>query len=554
MYDRLFSNVLFSNFVSKKVQRLWTILSLSFWLVGLAPSLLLGSDVAAQHHPTGPPSASTETEAPAAWDMQPQTVGGSHPFTGNGEGLEDPAFHTDLNGICTWRLTCGSTRAQMRWTPPGPFCFADASSNMPLVILLRGNGFGYRDYDYLQTHLARNGILSASVDVVAQPTATAHTNAANRVVSYLDSTCFDDFFVERFSSPNPIDFENMAIVGHSRGGETARFLADQLDSRAEYAVKAVVAMAPTFHTEKTIDGQIVEAFMMLYGSLDPDVTAQNAFASHDLAGRNEFSTPSPLDIDRSMKLLQGGDHAGFSDESFFGSGEAQRRVTRGYVHAFLRAWLRNDWRFYHNYVRGQSVPGGWSSVFHQFSTESKRLVVDNFEDGSAQISTVGGLVVPINVTGGVVEGPLDETPHAGKYLRFQPSSEGASVHWVIPEGALNLNNVLYLSFRIGQLTDGESTSAHVRVVGDLGTTSVNLDAYGGVPRPTTMCLESQVGLCTDPRDQGHMQTIRIPLSHFGSIGSFRSVILDLDYAADEEFIVDNLEFVDRLFIDVIGPF
>lgn len=465
----------------------------------------------------------------------------------------DPATHTDTNRLCSWRMTCGSTRAQMRWSTAGPRCFQNASANMPLAIILRGNGFGYRDYDYLQNHLARNGILSASIDVVASNlVSTAHQTAANVSEQFLTSNCFETGFLDRFPVETPVDFHRTGIVGHSRGGETVRYLAFNLLENPAFTVRAAVALAPTQHTSALINGLRTNAYMLLYGTSDPDVVSTNAFTAHDNLTFNEVSTPTALDLDRSMKLLVSADHGGFSDNNQpFSSNAQQRSATRGYVHAFLRAWLRDDFSFYNDYIRGNSVPGTWdSAVYSQFSSAIARRVIDSFEHDGLSPSTLGGSVIAVgmNLAAPFDAMPLPGTSHAGRLLRAQPGIAGAMVGWEIPPGRRNVSSVLYLSLRIGRLNGSGPAEMRLSLQNGTELFSVDLADYGGVPEPETMCLASAAGLCTTIEAQGHMRTIRIPLDDLGPHDDVQAVYLEfLSGTVYDDFLIDNLEFADSLF-------
>jgi pimeloyl-ACP methyl ester carboxylesterase len=462
----------------------------------------------------------------------------------------DPSVHTDTSGLCTWTLVCGTRRGQMRWSPVGPHCFEDAVPNMPLAIILRGNGFNYYDYDYLQNHLARNGILSASVDVVASGlTTTAHQTAANIAEQFLTSSCFETSFLDRFLTDTPVDFHRTGIVGHSRGGETARYLAFDLLENPEFTVRAVVALAPTQHTSALINGLRTNAYMLLYGTSDPDVVSSSAFTAHDDLSFNEVSTPTALDLDRSMKLLVGGNHTGFTDGLTLDG--PQRSATRGYVHAFFRAWLRDDFSFYNDYIRGDSVPGVWNSpVYSQFSSAIARRVIDSFEHGELSPSTLGGSVIAVGMD---LAAPFDAgtfagTSHIGGVLRVQPSFSGAFMAWEIPPGLRDVASYLFLSLRIGRLNSSGPAEVRLSLQNGAEIYWVDLADYGGVPEPETMCLESAVSICQNSAAQGHMRTIRVPFSDLGPHDDVQAVYLEfLSGTVHDDFLIDNLEFADSLF-------
>lgn len=463
----------------------------------------------------------------------------------------DPSLHTELGGLCSWNITCANVAARIRWSPNGASCFNDTVPDMPFAIVLHGNGFGYDRYDYLQDHLAKNGIASASLNVMAaNETQSSFQAAADNAQDFLDSQCFDDNFIAHFSSPEPIDFSKTAIIGHSRGGETARYLAANLVAHAHIDVQAVVALAPTHSTNKALTGSQTAAYLLLFGSDDPDPSPFGVFAAHDLAGWNEVSTPTALDLDRGMKFLEQGNHVHFSDpinpNEFVGG--SQRAATKGYLNAFLRAWLKGDWQFYEGYIRGDSIPNAWSNaVLSQFSTKISRKVVDNFEDLNASPNTLGGTVssVFMSSVSAVDATTLSTvTPHSGRVLRVQPSANNAYVTWSIPNGQRNFTSNLVLSLRIGQITGSGPVTARIGVKNGDVFQWVDLGAYGGIPEPMPICT---VGLtsCEQVENLGTMRTIRIPVDDFGSVNDVQTIYLQfLTGAIGDQFIVDNLEFAE----------
>lgn len=458
-------------------------------------------------------------------------------------------MHTEYGSLCTWRLTCGGVQGQMRWPTRGN-CWDDAVPDLPLAIVMHGFGFNYRDYDFLQDHLASNGILSASLSpVAATESVNGHQTAADQAETYLDSNCFQSNFLDRFEDPNPVDFDRTALVGHSRGGESVRYLADNLASHPDYTVRAVVAMAPTRSTNTFLFGTRTPSYMLLYGTSDFDVEPDAAFESHDWAGWNEFSTPNNLDLDRSMKLLIDGRHSGFSDDGV-GLFPLQWQVTQGYVNAFLRAWLLSDWKFYGGYVRGDNVPGSWpDDIFSQFSSSVARRVIDNFQDLNVSPNTLGGAVTTFGIDSiDAINGTaIAETPHAGGLLRFTPGQNNGYVAWDIPVGQRNANSFLYLSLRLGMLEGAGPVEGRLWIKNGNNFAWVNLADYGGVPEPTLMCTESEALICITNEEQAHMRTLRVPLSVFGARNDVQRVYLQfLDGAVGNDFIVDNVEFSDAL--------
>ncbi|MRG96076.1 alpha/beta fold hydrolase [Polyangium spumosum] len=470
----------------------------------------------------------------------------------------DPSDDTTLSSTCSWTITCGGVTGKMRWGKDGASCWSNAPSNMPLVMILHGNEYGYDEYGYLQAHLARNGFVSASIDVVApapdgkySPDATTHTQTAQAAIDYLRSTCFQDDFVDNFTVANPVDKQHFGVVGHSRGGETARYVASLLASASDFDVRAVVAMAPTRHTSQDIWGTQAEGYLLLHGSSDQDVGVLPGFGAHDQAGHNDWSTPTGFDLFRSMKFFAGGTHGSFSDA---GTSAAQRNTTQGYVHAYLRAHLKSDWGYYEDYIRGDAVPGTYAnSVFSQYSDPTARRVIDNAERASLSPSTIADTVT----TSGIGSITLEDgsltlgTPHDTKLLVISPNGSNAFVRWAIPSGKRDETSFKYLSFRLGQLSGATGTDIQIGLTNSGVKTWVSLSDYAAIPQPRSMCVHGLAGAtCADIRTLAHMQTFRIPLWDFPAVNDVTSVEIKFNGTTgnDRSFLLDSVEFSEFVII------
>jgi dienelactone hydrolase len=461
-------------------------------------------------------------------------------------GMGDPSYDTTLPHTCSWVLTCGGVTAKMRWGRSGADCWSTAPSNMPLVMILHGNGngFEYDQYAYLQAHLARNGFVSASINVVADPAnETAHQQTAQSAVDYLRSACFQSNFVNHFSVPSPVDKQHFGIVGHSRGGETARYVAALLSGAADFEVRAVVAMAPGRATEQDILGTQSEGYLLLHIRYDKDVGFKPFFA-HDQAGDNDWSTPSGFDLYRSMKLFTEGTHADFSDA---GANAALRSTAKGYVHAYLRAHLASDWGYYEDYIRGDVDPPGdfASDVFSQYSDPTARRVIDNGERANLFPSTIGDFVSTFGLGSiTLADGLALDTPHHTRLLVVSPNGTNGFVRWAIPASKRDVTSFKYLSLRLGQLSGATGTDIQIGLTNSGVKTYVTLSDYGAIPQPQLMCGLGNGLVCFSNKVLAQMRTFRIPLWELGATNDVTSV--EIKFAGTtgngRSFIVDSVEF------------
>jgi subtilisin family serine protease len=142
--------------------------------------------------------------------------------------------------------------------------------------------FSYRGYRYLQEHLANLGIVSLSID----------TNAANQTGSFIRFRA--DLVLEALDhlrtldatsgSPfhNRLDFDKVALIGHSRGGDAVVMAAELNLARpaaTKYGLRAVIALAPTDFSgvadpkdRLRMRTNRAASFLCVYGSHDGDVS------------------------------------------------------------------------------------------------------------------------------------------------------------------------------------------------------------------------------------------------------------------------------------------
>jgi pimeloyl-ACP methyl ester carboxylesterase len=421
--------------------------------------------------------------------------------------------------------------------PMGGNCLSTLPDS-PIVLLLHGNTFAYTDYAYLLDHLAENGFIAVSANILADETPNAHdghTAAAADAVALLDdlraSWAFGD----------AIDPTNLAIIGHSRGGMTAAYLAHELEGGGDpWTVRAIVKLAGKANGAWPIDGSSSTGLLLLQGSYDTDQQARTGFENYDLSG-----TEGPADgLYKAMKLLEAGNHSGFSSK--FGTFD-QAHVAKGYVLAFLAAHLLGDWTWYQDYIRDDEVPWGWGSrIATQYSDGYLRKVVDNFEDQTLANPTIalGALSKTLSTTASVIDVAGSFAIQGDTWaLQASGSTMGDYVQWTFP--GFNGNLYKWLSLRIGQVDGAASSSVSVQIRNaGVWQPTVSLSGYGPIETPMLMCPKSNSG-CTygSWEAEAHMGSIRVPLTDLGSRNSIDGVrLVFTSKALNRTYVLDNLEF------------
>jgi hypothetical protein len=426
--------------------------------------------------------------------------------------------------------------------PMGHNCLSTRADS-PIVLVLHGAGFPYTSYSYLLDHLAENGFIAVSAEILADETPNAHDGhlaAAATAIGVLDdmrtSWAFGD----------DIDPTQLAIVAHSRGGMTAAYIANELEGGGEdWTVQAIVKLAGKGSGSYPIDGDASEGLLIVQDALDLDQEAQVGFQNYDLSG-----TEAAADgLYKSMKLLEFGTHGRFSQRDGLTD---QAHVTKGYVYAFLAAHVLDDWTWYEDYIRGDEVPWGWAGrVANQFSDGSLRKVIDNFEDNQFSIPTVplGAVTKTFTTSASVLDLASNfDIQHETHALQTSGTSSGDYVQWTFP--SVNGGFYKWLSLRIGQVDGAASSSLSIQIRNaNVWQPAVLLSNYGTIETPMMMCQKGDPA-CT-PADyelEAHMGTIRVPMTALGSYNSVDGVRLVYTIkSTGRTYVVDSLEFAGWLF-------
>ncbi|MBB6634397.1 alpha/beta hydrolase family protein [Cohnella thailandensis] len=251
------------------------------------------------------------------------------------------------------------------WMPEG-------DGPWPLVLMVHGNHLmeDYSDegYGYLGELLASRGFLAISVDEnylnYSVWRGIPDEDMKLRAWILLKHIGQLERFANDPSTPfyEAVDFDRVALLGHSRGGQAVAMAADReawfaadnaLPDRESYRIRAVIAIAPT---DTTVDGKTANlkdvAYMTLQGSEDADV---NNFYGERQYQRTSFAPGS--DAFKTSLYIAGANHGQFNttwgarDESMPAglflkkpdlSGEQQRKIAKVYVSAFLEDALHGN--------------------------------------------------------------------------------------------------------------------------------------------------------------------------------------------------------------------
>ena len=293
----------------------------------------------------------------------------------------------------------------------------------PLVLIVHGNhnmkDFSDPGYGYLGELLASRGYVFASVDMNFINGGIRNENDGRGwfLLKHIDA--FKEFAADE-STPffGRIDFDRIALIGHSRGGEAvghaaafnrlSRYPDDaSLEFDFNHGIRGIIAIAP-------VDGQYLPTgrlvpvenvnYMVFHGSHDGDVTS---FHGLRLFNRLEFTDGG--DYFKTAIYMYRANHGQWNtvwgnkdngprsarrlDLRGLIDGEAQREFGKIYISAFLETTLR-DKPGYMPMFRDHRAIGGWlpeTMYITQFASSSFRPLATFEEDIDVTTGTAHGV-------------------------------------------------------------------------------------------------------------------------------------------------------------------
>lgn len=295
----------------------------------------------------------------------------------------------------------------------GRVWYPEGAGPFPLVLMVHGNhnagDFSDAGYAYLGELLASRGYIFASVDEnFLNGGATYKAEGEMPVRAYLLLRHLEAWQKFNKTAGGPmngkVDMNNIALMGHSRGGEAAA-VASVFNGMAYYPLNSSVPMNFNFHIKAVAalapcDGQYKVRglptspanidYMVLQGGHDTDVYAFSGLNQYDrvIWNDNQYHFKSAVWVEHmnhgGMNTTWGSDREGpiswvYQEEPML-EGEAQRQVVKAYVSAFLDASLKGD-RTYLSFLRNYRLGESWlpTTGYAPLFTDTTFQVVESFE-------------------------------------------------------------------------------------------------------------------------------------------------------------------------------
>jgi dienelactone hydrolase len=435
-------------------------------------------------------------------------------------------------------------------------------------VVVHGNSSAatsYLGYNYLLDHLARNGMIAASIHVYVNAKGESRARALFKHLALLQA-----------KFPGKIDMSKIGIMGHSRGGEAVVIASKiNVDEALGYNFKAIVALAPTDqYGPFSLTGAYHQPFLVIYGGLDGDLTDGPAFRLYDRA--------SPL---RAMIFAEHACHDRFNTEwndndFYFGapwglpaadqakvsSLDAHQRIAKGYMNAFFR-WHLFGQSELAAFFTGELTPiqveqadGGTVKLHAQYEAPAPAgapaaLIVDRFANGNWQSNDLGAVAahngtLPVNPGEGMLKTLDTFSPHdtAGALIRWSATTGIYLTNVPVASGDVSVYDTL--SFRVGQRYGSASNPANAEQ--DL---YLRLTDTGG---STRALLVSKFASIPFPMVRGYNQltksalkTVRIPLADYRievlgtqkvDLTKVATMTFEFSARATGEIEVDDIEF------------
>ena len=450
----------------------------------------------------------------------------------------------------------------------GRVWYPEGEGPFPLVLVVHGNhnpeDFSDPGYGYLGELLASRGFILVSVDENFINGLSGENDArAWLLLKHLEAW---KHFNDSAGSPfyRRVDMNNIALMGHSRGGEAAplaatfnklKYYPDDAKQKFNFhfSIKSVVSIAP-------VDGQYKPAgqywplenvnYLVIHGSHDGDVSTFNGIRIFE---RLRFTDGRPL-FKAAIFMYRAnhgqwntvwgnkdnGPRSGRSlDLRALIDPEQQRQFARVVISGFLEATL-HDKREYVPMFRDHRTAGAWlpktmyttrfqESGFHALATFDEDVdlttgSVDGVELAGDSLSTWKENVLPFRGRGG------DDQKHSGVWLGWNNHAAGkdttkmgkpASYSISVPDSlvsAWNIGEKSAVYFSLAATNDKPGPRAARDTTRKDSTKADSAKKAPPAPKPPPKPKEkpdsTPVDLTVELVDAaGHVA--RLPLSHFG---------------------------------------
>jgi hypothetical protein len=421
---------------------------------------------------------------------------------------------------------------------------------LPLVIVSHGNGHDYTMYDYLGNHLASHGYV---VMAHSNNTMPGVDSAATTTLTNTDYLLGSLATIAGGVLDGHVQIDNVAWIGHSRGGEGVVIAYDRLRdgvvTPTNFQASDIVvisSIAPTVFNSVDVSNPHDVNYHLLAGAADGDV---NGHPACDVCQFFRLSQAAVGEV--SVTYVQGASHNDFNccgpddgtGPALIGRAEAQT-LAKSYYLALVEHYLRDNPAMLEYFTRPASGfrPSGIAGTTvvtngFRHAIAAGNYFLDDYQAEEGANVASSGAAIEFDVAG-VVEGRLADGDFSlfwgddamnGMTQAYSPDpldlARGVVFEWTassfyeiaVPGAAVDFSAWRHLSLRACQRSQHPNTvtlagplAFSVTLIDGEGTqSSINLGQYGDIAPPYA-------------RDGGwanEFQTLRVRLSDFEVDGS-----------------------------------
>lgn len=499
----------------------------------------------------------------------------SDTFSGN-----NPAFSMTSLGFPLVR-DWFSIRYPAQWTGQGA-PLPTGSSRYPVVLFLHGNhavcttGWAcdhscppqsriasHRGYGYLQDMLARHGMIAISVDafdINCNTSLYEYEARGTLILEHLNRIRdWDQNGTDPFGGAfqGRIDMSRVVLVGHSRGGEGA-VAASVLNAQPAYqhAIDGVLAVAPT--DQDAVPWDITGApYFLLMGAADGDVSNFQGLRTYDRA----YPAAAISQHEKTLAWVYGANHNYFNTVWTPGSGDPfasddgaafspritgaeQRQITASTLGAYVMSHIAGLQGYREVFTGRLPFAAMRNDMTHWSYQDASRRTLDDFQDASATVNTLGGAVT-LSGLAQASQSPTALGFHQTTVMTLGWNSATATYTSAIPTAQNDVSAYTHLSFRISQIAPdplnppGGAQGVIVRL-SDTASSYRTSETRGFTPIPYPYQRGSSYAHA--------MKTVRIPLRAFTlnnsgvDLTDIATVSIEFDSASTGRIAIDDLAF------------
>lgn len=429
----------------------------------------------------------------------------------------------------------------------------------PLLLLLHGNSYTYKNYSYWAEHLAKNGFIVASI---------------NRYVGDVKITMLHhlDYLFNESSIKDAISENNVSLAGHSVGGASCvRYASAVKEHLGDHKLKTIILLAPApsypdLQNNIKLAGT-TESVLGMYGSKDEDITGSIApngevfsigeyFSNIENEGISFAPHATFMFLKDFSHCVFAGNGAVYQNVCLYGTKE-QEDMIKGYLNAWMKLYALGESEYNQYFKYQKRIPFLDPSIeFSILHKEHERMPLVNFENNmSKYLNNWNGTYQATGNIHFAIDYAYELDPctiHNDKVMiiKFESTySEAARMKFnfpgvdISPWNYLNLN--LTQVYRPNQNPEGDDLNISIKITTEDSYSILPLTSYNKLPFSQIISnfqsLDGNVPVMT----KNVMRSFLIPKEHFAELDLTKLTSIELVFNDPQNLegwiIVDNIE-------------